>query len=246
MKGLENDSTFRTVKPTQLKNKSRASTATGVSVVETCLSDDISDWDTPYEYDGSVYDGAYGEDLEEEKIVLNSSWSVHHNPGSSDTCNNDGGSDSEKEAQLSSRYVLEGATSFEEQNLYVRVAKKSVFIRDDGETIYGSLFEDPDPWRRIGIILGLEKDDDDEVQCAPEADKRYEGQSSNVQVSSQRSTRQAKTTIHLTGILLQIRTRLHHKSIQKLTNQKPKKVAQMSWPFLNYKKSMESIWLLRY
>jgi len=44
------------------------------------------------------------------------------------------------------------------QSSYEAKANRSVFIREDGQTIYGRLFEVPDPWRRIGIILGLEED----------------------------------------------------------------------------------------
>jgi len=131
------------------------------------LDDDISDWDTPCEYDGSVRDSGY----EEESIASNSDWSV---ACFSETRINKGGNNCEKAVpsfSSSSEDDHIGSTTdfpaFEEQDLHVRAARKSVFIRDDGETIYGRLFEDPDPWRRIGIILGLEKDD---VVQSPPAD----------------------------------------------------------------------------
>jgi hypothetical protein len=58
------------------------------------------------------------------------------------------------------------------------------------------LFEDPDPWRRIGIILGLEKEDD-VVQRAP-------GDDNNIQFDmtptcqSRESLESKKSTIQMT------------------------------------------------
>jgi len=129
--------------------------------------DDISDWETPCEYEGSVCDSGYGE----ESIASNSDWSVCHFC-SSGTCINKDCEKAVTSFPSSSEYdpkVLIGPTTdfpALEKDLHIRPAKKSVFIREDGETIYGRLFEDPDPWRRIGIILGLEKDDD-AVQSPP-------------------------------------------------------------------------------
>jgi len=74
-------------------------------------------------------------------LGLRVSNSNQHDLCASALCN-DSGSNCEKAIQLS----------------YEVKANRLVFIREDGQSIYGRLFEDPDPWRRIGIILGLEKD----------------------------------------------------------------------------------------
>lgn len=138
-----------------MKNNSKANRP-----VEEPPSDDISDWETPCEYDRSIYecglDSLGEEDMESVSKGSDSDWSVYQNSDSSIVRNDIGGRNHGSSLECEQKC----SSSFDCQESNANVAKKSVFIRADGETIYGKLFEDPDPWRRIGIILGLE----DEVQ----------------------------------------------------------------------------------
>jgi len=133
--------------------------------------EDISDWDSSDNFDESFQNSGYTEyDLEGDA----DSWIVNRGSLSS-------GRRERTERQKSSRSSSAPLGSsvcvrpdsrrggIKDQSSDDIPSTIGLYARHDGGTIYGKLFVDPDPWRRIGIILGL--GDADNAEHTPADDR---------------------------------------------------------------------------
>jgi hypothetical protein len=139
--------------------------------------EDISDWKTSSECEENFYDSGYVEYFEENDEALSSdSWSVQYHPSSTSrrdfriakTPNSvrhftlgygpdNGNYQANRQIRAREEHELEDdvplaikiCTVTDEQEIGRR-------MQQHGGSVYGNLFAKPDPWKTIGIILGLE------------------------------------------------------------------------------------------
>lgn len=136
--------------------------------------EDISDWDSDDKFDESFHDSGYIEHDDPERDT--DSWIVNLPSTRREQTKRRKSSRSSSVSLGISACVRPDSRrgGIEDQDLDDIPTTIELCARRDGGTVYGKLFNDPDPWRRIGIILGLEDADNAGYTLADDGESSFD------------------------------------------------------------------------
>lgn len=165
-----NGSSLKKYRPQTQTQQTRLSSVRQASSLHSD-TEEISDWETSSECEANSNDSGYAEQFEENDQVLSSdSWSVQYHSSSTSRraarttkpsisfrhstqeCDTDSSRRSNSRIRCHEGQGLDDGIPLA---IKLRACEHNSGQQHEG-SVYGNLFAKPDPWKRIGIILGLE------------------------------------------------------------------------------------------